>query len=66
MKVKKFLTEIYKGKYVRVKKDGKCVERGIAIVFAEIASKQILNMQVKAIEPINDEMIEIVIGEENG
>lgn len=66
MKLKKFLTKIYKGKYIKIKKDGKCIGNGLASTFVEITNEEIMNMQIKAIEPVNDEMINIFIGEENG
>nr|DAH99157.1 MAG TPA: hypothetical protein [Caudoviricetes sp.] len=66
MKLKKFLTKIYKGNYIELIKDGKCMGSGIPSVFAEVMNKEILNMQIKEIKPVNEVAVEIFIGEKNG
>ena len=66
MKFKKFLTKIYKGDYIELIKDGKCIGSGIPSVFVEVMKKEIMNMQIKEIKPVNEETVEIFIGEKNG
>lgn len=66
MKLKKFLTKIYKGNYIELIKDGKCMGSGIPSVFVEVMNKEILNKQIKEIKPVNEVAVEIFIGEKNG
>lgn len=66
MKLKKFLTKIYKGNYIELIKDGKCMVSGLSSVLVEVMNKEILNMQIKEIKPVNEETVEIFIGEKNG
>lgn len=66
MKLKKFLTKIYKGDYIELIKDGKCMGSGLSSMFVEVMNKEIMNMQIKEIKPVNEETVEIFIGEKNG
>lgn len=66
MKLKKFLTKIYKGDYIELIKDGKRMGGGLSSVFVEVMNKEIMNMQIKEIKPVNEETVEIFIGEKNG